>query len=181
MGKYISKKTVIDPETGEVLTEKSWLGYDGFTENGYRYRTKAAFIRYYFDSLPSNYDSDTLMLLFLIAELMNGENVLVYRVERKSKFSSIIYKPMTKDDIRERIRYKYGINKFDRCWRELTKIALKKIEYHDTQVWAVNPSIVSKCREIPFWLYEAFQYELNPHLSAITIKKLQARVDNYYR
>ena len=85
MGKYINKNVIIDPESGEVLKEKFWVGYDGFCEKGYRYRNRALHIRYYFDSLPDNYDSDTLLLLFMIAELMNEENVLVYKVKRKSK------------------------------------------------------------------------------------------------
>jgi len=30
MGEYINKKVQIDPDTGEVLDEKYWLGYDRF-------------------------------------------------------------------------------------------------------------------------------------------------------
>lgn len=170
---------MIDPETGEIINEKNWVGYDGFNEKGYRYRSRANYIRYYFDSLPGNFDEDTFLLLFMIAELMNNENILVYRIERKSKFSSIIYKPLLKEDIRERIRYKFGINKFDRCWRELCKSTLKKIQYHDVSAWAVNPSIVSKCRDVPYWLYEEFQETMNPHLSGITINKLQQKILEY--
>lgn len=178
MAKYVNKKSVIDPTTGEVLKEKVWLGYDGFSETGYRYRPKSG-IRYYFDSLPGNYDKDTFLLLILIAELMNDENVLVYRVKRKSKFSEITYKPMSKDDIKDNIRYKYGQNKFDKCWKELSKKAIKKIKYYDRMVWAVDPSVICKGKEIPFWLYEAFQESINPHLSAITLKKLQQKIDSY--
>lgn len=110
---------------------------------------------------------------------MNNDNVLVYRVERKSKFSKIIYKPFDKDDIRIRTRYRYGINKFDRCWRELCKKCIKKVRYYDYLVYAVNPSILIKSKYIPFWLYEEFQEYMNPHLSAITIKKLQNKIDSY--
>lgn len=126
MGNLINKKTIIDSETGEILKEKNWLGYDGFNENGYQYRRKAVHIRYYFDAIPDNLSEGAMMLLFMISEIMNEDNVLVYRVKRKSKFSSIIYKPLDKEDIAERIRYRYGKNKFDRCWRELTKHCIKK-------------------------------------------------------
>lgn len=180
MGNYINKSILIDSESGEVLRENSWLGYDGFSEKGYKYRNRAICIKYYFDSLPENYDKETLMLLFLIAELMNEENVLVYRVKRKSKFSKILYKPMDKDEIREKIRFKFGENKFDRCWKVLNKKALKRIKYNDVYVWAVNPSIISKCRDVPFWLYEAFQDSMNPHLSAVAIKKLQNKLNSFY-
>ena len=116
----------------------------------------------------------------MLAEICNEENVLIKRVKRKSKFSNIIYKPMDKEDIMESIRFKYGLNKFDRCWRELCKHCLKRIQYHDYLVWAINPSVVSRCKQIPIWLYEEFQETLNPHLSAITLKKFQEQISNQY-
>lgn len=180
MSRYISKKMLIDPESGEVFDEKFWIGYDGFSEKGYRYRNRAVFIRYFFDSLPENYDSATLLLLFMVAELMNDENMLVYRVKRKSKFSNILYKPMDKENIRNTTRFRYGINKFEKCWRKLNKYAVKQIRYHDYICWAVNPSIISKCRDVPYWLYEEFQDSMNPHLSAATIKKLNNRIASMY-
>lgn len=73
-----------------------------------------------------------------------------------------------------------GINKFDRCWKKLNKYALKQIRYHDYICWAVNPSIISKCREVPYWLYDEFQESINPHLSAIAVKKLQRKLDELY-
>ena len=110
---------------------------------------------------------------------MNNDNVLVYKLERKSKFSTITWLPFDKEDIRMRTRYRYGINKFDKCWRELTKKCVKRIKYYNYNVWAVNPSIMIKTKYIPYWLYEEFQDYMNPHLSAITIKKLQNKIDSY--
>jgi hypothetical protein len=181
MAKYINKKVLIDPESGEILREKSWVGYDGFNEKGYRYRARSTHIRYYFDSLPANFDKDVLLLLFMIAELMNEENVLVYRVKRKSKFSNIIYKPMDKELIRESCRFPFGMNKFDRCWKILTKNGtIKRVRYYNFLVWGVDPSVISKCREIPYWLYDAFQDTINPHLSAVAIKKFQNKLQCLY-
>lgn len=180
MGEYINKKVQIDAETGEIMNEKYWLGYDGFSEKGYKYRNRAVHIRYYFDSLPDNYDESTWTLLFLIAELMTEENMLVYRVKRKSKFSNIIYKPMDKEYIKEHIRFKYGRHRFDRCWSVLRKSALKQIRYHQYLCWAVNPSIISKCRDVPYWLYDAFKEYMNPHLSAKAVQKLNRKVKELY-
>lgn len=181
MGNYINKKAVIDSSTGEILKEQCWLGYDGFNDKGYKYRRNSNFIRYYFDAIPDNLSKDAFLLLVMISELVNDENVLVYRVKRKSKFSSIIYKPMSKEDVAERIRFHYGMNKFDKCWRELTKHCIKKIEYYDnTYVWAVNPAVFSKCKQVPIWLYEEFKEYMNPFLSALTIKKLQEKINSQY-
>lgn len=177
MGKYINKRTMIDAETGEVVNEKKWFGYDGFNEKGYRYRAQASSIKYFFDSLPCNLSSNAWTLLMLIAEIMNDENVLVYKVSRKSKFCSTIYKPMDKDEIRQRLRFSWGMNKFNESWKELCKHCIKKIEYYnDMQVYAVNPAVIMKCKQVPFWLYEEFQDYMNPHLSATTIKKLQEKI-----
>lgn len=177
MGHYINKKTLIDSETGEIIKEESWAGYDGFNDKGYKYRNKAICIKYYFDAIPNNLSESAMMLLFMIAELMTEDNVLVYKIKRKSKFSKIIYKPMDKDDIAERVRFKYGKNKFDKCWKELTKHCLKQVQYYDYKVWAVNPAVISKCRYLPYWLYEEFQDSINPYLSAITIKKFANRLE----
>lgn len=180
LGNLINKKTVIDEDTGEILQEINWKGYDGFNDNGYNYRRRACFIRYYFDALPSNLSEDAWHLLLMIAEIMNEENVLVYRVHRKSKFSNIIYKPLDKEEISERVRFRFGINRFDRCWKELTKHCLKRIKYHEYMAWAVNPAIVSKCKYVPIWLYEEFKTYMNPFLNATTIRKLQNRIDSQY-
>lgn len=178
MGKYINRELMIDSETGEVLKQNEWLGYDGFSENGYKYRNRQKHIKYFFDSLPANLSSNAWFLLFMIAEIMNEDNVLVYRVERKSKFSNIIYKPYDKEEIRKRLRYPYGKNKFDACWRELTKHCLKRVEYYGYLVWAVNPTIINKCKEIPIWLCAEFYDYMTPHLTATTINKLKNKIDN---
>lgn len=179
MGEYINKRTLIDSETGEILKENNWIGYDGFGKDGYKYRNKAVHIRYYFDAIPPNITEESYTLLMMIAELANDHNVLVRRVERKSKFSTIIYKPLDKEEIREMTRFKYGINKFDRCWRELTKKCIKRIDYYDYKAWAINPAIMNKCKFVPFWLYNDFKEYMNPYLSATTIKKLENKTRNY--
>ena len=121
MGHYINRKTVIDSETGEIMKENNWIGYDGFSDKGYKYRHRAVHIKYFFDSIPNNLSEAAWLLLIMIAEIMTEDNVLVYRIKRKSKFSSIIYKPYDKEEIRKRTRFIYGQNKFDRCWSELNK------------------------------------------------------------
>lgn len=178
MGNYINRRSLIDAETGEIIRETNWVGYDGFTETGYKYRSRQCPIKYFPDSIPSNLSQAAWYLLFMMAEIMNDENVLVYRVDRKSKFSTILYKPYDKEDIRTKIRYPYGQNKFDRCWQELSKHCLKRVQYYNYLVWAVNPAVISKSKEIPYWLCAEFKDYLIPHMSAISVKKLQNKIDN---
>lgn len=173
MGENIVKKTLIDSKTGEVLKEKSFFSYDGFNDKGYKYRYRSDHIRYYFDAVPSTLSKEALLLLFMIAELANDENVLVYRVTRKSKFSTIIYKPMDKEEILLRLKYKYGQNKFDRCWNELRKHCIKRIKYNNVWAWAINPAIISRCKQVPPWLYDEFSTYMNPYLTPLAIKKYQ--------
>lgn len=173
MGNNVIKKTIIDGSTGEVLKEKSFFSYDGFNDKGYKYRYRADYIRYYWDAVPAGLSEGAFMLLIMLTEICNDENVLVYRIERKSKFSKIIYKPMDKEEIRKRLRYKYGKNKFDKCWQELKKHCVKQIEYYDTKVWAINPAIFSRCKQIPPWLYDEFKEYLMPYMSNLAINKFQ--------
>lgn len=180
MGQYINRKTVIDSETGEIMKENNWVGYDGFNDKGYKYRRNSVHIKYFFDSLPNNLSESSWTLLLMIAELVNEDNVLVYRIKRKSKFSPIVWRPYDKEEIRERVRYRYGKNKFDNCWKELTKHCLKKIEYYECVAWALNPAVVNKCRQIPLWLYQEFKQYLDPYLTATTIKKMKNKIDNLY-
>lgn len=177
MGQNIKKQILMDGETGEILREHQYYAYDGFNDKGYRYRNKADFIRYFFDDYPSTLSQDAFLLLIMMAEIANKENVLVYRVSRKSKFSSIIYKPMTKEQIRSSLRFKYGKNKFDRCWTELKKHCIKEVRYYQYMVWAINPAIISRCRQVPDWLYYEFRLYLNPRMSRLAIKKMMNRLN----
>ena len=63
MGKIINRKVSIDEETGEIIDEKGWIGYDGFTNKGYQYRRRESCIRYFFDSLPDNLSEASWILL----------------------------------------------------------------------------------------------------------------------
>ena len=107
MGNNITKKILMDGDTGEILREKTFFSYDGFNDEGYKYRYRATHIHYFFDAVPSTLSKDAFLLLIMLTELANEDNVLVYRVTRKSKFSTIIYKPLLKEDIMARLKYKY--------------------------------------------------------------------------
>ena len=178
MGEYINIRTTIDSETGEVLKESNWIGYDGFTDKGYRYRARQPQIHFNLDSIPDNLSKDSMVLLFMLAELMNQDNVLVYRVERKSKFSNFVYKPYDKEDLRLRCRFRFGMNKFDKCWQELSRHCLKRVQYYQYIVWAINPAVIHRSNFLPIWLCAEFKEYLLPHLSPSTVKKLQNKIDN---
>lgn len=176
MGEIYNKKTRISKD-GEILSERQWTSYDGFNEEkGYRYRSRQQYIRYYYDAIPTNLSRDALMMLFMIAEIMTEENMLIYRVSRKSKFSKFVYKPYTLDDIRERLRYPFGKNRFRRNWTELKKHCLKKIKYFNIEAWAVNPAVISKCYFLPDFLYIEFKDYLNPFLTPNAIAIFQNRI-----
>lgn len=179
MSREIIKNAIIDPDTGEVIKENVYFRYDGFNDKGYKYRYRAADVKFYPDSIPGSLSAEAWFLLVMIAELTNDENVLVYRVERKSKFSSIIYKPYDKEEIRKQLRYPYGINKFDRCWLELRKHCIKQVRYHDYLVWCINPAVINKCKQIPPWLYDEFSIYMNPYMTKLAIRKYQKILDDY--
>lgn len=176
MGETFNKKITIDKH-GQIISERIWTNYDGFSDKGYKYRGKQNYIRYYPDALPNNLDHEALLLLFMVAEIMNEENMLVYRVTKKSKFSKILYKGYTQDDIRARLRFPYGQNKFNRAWAQLKKHCVKKIRYYDTLAWAVNPSVISRCHFLPDFLYLEFKDYLNPFLSPHAISEFQRRTE----
>lgn len=179
MGKDIKKQVLVDGETGEVLRESSFFNYDGFNDKGFKYRYRHDYIREYWDSIPSNLSEGAYLLLIMLGEICNDENVLVRRVDRKSKFSSIIYKPLTKEEIRSRLRYKYGENKFDRCWTELKKHCVKLVQYYEYKVWAINPAYVSRCKQVPDWLYDEFKEYMMPHMTKLAVQKFENRLKSY--
>lgn len=176
MGELLNKKTVIDTETGEVVKQINWMGYDGFNDKGYKYREKQTHIRYYFDAIPPGLSKDALVMLILLAEQCTEENLMLKRVKRKSKFSNITFKPLDKEEIFELMRYPMGINKFNSCWEELKKHCIKEIRYEDMNVWAINPAIISKCKQVPIWLYDEFKDYMNPYLTATTISKFNYKL-----
>ena len=179
MGQTMVNKTIIDTDNGEILKEDRFFYYDGFNDKGFKYRGKQGNkITFFPDTLPTTLSEKGFTLLCMIAELANEENVLVYRIERKSKFSTIIYKPLDKDEISKRLRFKWGIHKFDKYWKELRKHCLKRIRYHDVWVWAVNPAMINRCPQIPPWLYEEFAVYMNPHMTKNAILKMQNMLKN---
>lgn len=174
MGKDIVRNSVIDPNTGEIISEKTYIHYDGFNDKGYKYRFRTeGTIKIYPDSIPVTLSSEAFLLLYMITEIANEDNALVYRVKRKSKFSSIIYKPYDRDEIREKLKWKFGKNKFDKYWKELRKHCIKRIKYYECYCWVINPAVSSKCSQIPPWLYEEFSLYLNPYMSKRAIGKMQ--------
>ena len=183
MGQYLNRKTVIDKETGEIIQTTNWIAYDGFNNKGYKYRHRQPHIRYFYDAAPPTLSYDAYALLLQLAEIANEENALVKRVERKSKFSNRIYKPLEKDEIKERIKYKkkFGINKFDKCWRELQKRCMKQVRYYDYMTWVLNPAIVYKSTYVPYWLCEEFKEDMQPFMSAMAVKKLDEKIKEFYR
>ena len=174
MGKDIVRNTVIDPSTGEVISEKSYVHYDGFNDKGYKYRFRTSgIIKIYPDSIPVTLSADAFLLLYMLAEIANEDNALVYRIKRKSRFSSIIYKPYDRDELRKKTKWKYGVHKFNRCWSELRKHCVKQVKYYQYKTWIINPAVVSKCPQIPPWLYDEFSLYLNPYMSKRAITKMK--------
>lgn len=174
MGKDIIKKTMVDGDTGEVLREYAFFSYDGFNDKGYKYRYRANKIQYFFDTVPTDLSKDAFLLLIMLAEIANEDNMLVYKLKRKSKFSNILYKPMQRDEMIKAVRYKLGENKFDQCFRELKKHCIKKIKYHEYLTWAINPAYICKCKQVPPWLFEEFRSYLTPYMSKTAIRKMEA-------
>lgn len=174
MGNNVVVRTTLDGNTGEVIKEKKFFSFDGFTEKGYKYRYRAGRIQIFPDTIPDSLSGDAFQLLYMLAELANDEGVLVYRVTRKSKFSEIIYKPLYREEIMRRLRWSYGHNKFDKCFRELKKHCIKKVPYYNTTAWCLNPAIVMIGRGVitPF-MYDEFKLYLNPYMSRGAIKKMQ--------
>ena len=173
-GKNLVRNTIIDPNTGEILKEKAFVHYDGFNDKGYKYRYRThGSIVVYPDTIPVTLSEKAFRLLYMLAEIANEDNVLVYRVKIKSRFSDIIYKPLDKDQVRERLRWKIGENAFDKYWKELKKHCIKRVQYHEYLAWALNPAIINKCPQIPPWLYAEFSEYLNPYMTKLSIKKMQ--------
>lgn len=174
MGSNVVVRKTMDADTGEVLKEKKFFSFDGFTEKGYKYRYRAGRIQIFPDTLPDSLSSEAFQLLYMLAELANEEGVLVYRVTRKSKFSKIVYKPMGKEEMMERIRWHYGHNKFNKYWNELKKHCVKRVPYYNTTAWCLNPAVVMVGRGVitPF-MYDEFKLYLNPYMSRAAIKKMQ--------
>lgn len=158
-----------------LLNRERFLNTIGFTDKGsykYRYRNPNN-ITVYWDALPSGLDDKCFLLLMMLASLADGNNVLSRRVSRKSKFSTIVYKPMDKEDIRDSLKWKFGENKFDKCWTELKKHCIKQIKYYDDRLfWVINPAFVNRCRSVPYWLYKEFSVYMNPYMTKLAINKM---------
>lgn len=158
--------------------KRNGFGFDGFTSKGYKYR-KTEGIRVFFDSIPADLSENAILLLLMLARVANNENMLVEKVPYKSRFSSIRYSALTIEEMRTRTAKVYGIVKYKKAFTELKKHCLKKIKYNGINAWAINPAFVMCSPFLPIWLYNEFQEDINPHLTAYAIKTFRSKINEW--
>ena len=73
----------------------------------------------------------------------------------------------------------YGIVKYKKAFTELKKHCLKKIKYNGINAWAINPAFVMCSPFLPIWLYNEFQEDINPHLTAYAIKTFRSKINEW--
>lgn len=170
MANIIRSVKSIDSETGEIYYEKKWNSYNGWSENGYKYRYRYSSVKFYPDN-PPKLQPNTLKIFFQICMQMNDENLLMEVKKAKNKYSSPELIPYTLEEIRENMQYQVSEYAFKKAWAEMTPKYIRRIKFKNKMVWAVNPAFANRCQYIPVFLWHEFQEDLNPKLGEMNIKK----------
>lgn len=175
MAKIIKKTTAYDEETGEVYYQQAYKTFNGWSDDGYKYRYRTAAIKFYPDNLPK-LQPNVMKIFFLICFLMNEDNLLVEKRKAKNKYSGPELIRFSVDDIWERLPYRVSQYSFKKAWQEITPKYVRQIKFQGKRVWAVNPAFANRTNYMPAWLWNEFKKDLEPWIGAQNI----ARYENLY-
>jgi hypothetical protein len=172
MAEVINKTVAVDVETGEIYYQRSWAGFNGWTEKGYKYRNKYYPVQFYPDTIPKLLPN-TLKIFFYICMLMNEDNLLLERKAAKDKYSSPKIIPYTVEEIWEKLDYRFSMYSFKKAWQELTPKYVRKIKIYGKGIWAVNPAFANRTKYLPVFLWKEFSVDINNKLSKQVISRFQ--------
>lgn len=171
---FIIKTSVVDPNTGEVLSDRKYVSWSGWKNDSYKYRNTAG-IRL-FDDMDWDLNGSDLRILLLLCKIMNDSNLLIKKADKwYENYFGKRYIALTKEEIYENLPGKnMSWSTFMRTWKKLTGKYVKKIKVQDYMVWAVNPAYAMKSSYLPLYLYVPFKEWIDPFLTEATKKKFES-------
>lgn len=171
--RFVIKTSVIDPQTGEVLSDKKYVTWNGWKNDSFKYRSKASFVKMYLD-MEWDLTAPELRLFLMLCKMADTNNLLIIRADKwYTKYFGKKYRPLNKEEILENLPVKMSLNTFNKLWKKLREKYVKKIKVDGESVWAINPAFANKAIYIPLFLYLPFKQWLDPYLSDATIKKFK--------
>ena len=170
MANVIKTIRTVDEETGEIYYEKKFRTFNGWTEDGYKYRGRYNSLKFYPDNLPE-LELNVLKVFFAICNIMNEENLLIEKKKSVNKYIGPVITPYTVEDIRENLPYYVSEYSFKKAWQKLVPKYIKKIAVNDKKIWAVNPAFANRCNYVPVFLWNNFKEDMNKNLSETTIRR----------
>ena len=172
--RFVIKTSVIDPQTGEVLSDKKYVKWNGWKNDAFKYRGKATCVKLYMD-MDWDLNGSEMNLLLMLCKMADTNSLLIMRTDKwYQKYFGKVYKSMTKEEMLENLPKKMNLTTFNRLWRKLNGKYVKKIKVDGESVWAINPAYASKITYLPLFLYLPFKDDIDPFLSDATIKKYKS-------
>lgn len=172
MARVIRRTTAYDEETGEIYYQQSYKTFNGWSEEGYKFRYRYNPVKFYPDNIPQ-LPPNVMKVFFLVCNIMNDDNLLMEYKKTRSKYKAPEIKCFTLDEIRERLPYKISEYSFKKAWEMISPKYVRKIKFNGKSVWAVNPAFANRTRYLPPWLWYEFREDLNPYLGSANISRFE--------
>lgn len=169
---FIVKTSVVDPQTGEILSDKRFVSWSGWKNNAYKYRIKSSPVKFYMD-MEWTLSGPEWNLFMMLCKMIDSNNLFIQRVHATSKYWGKRYEILTKQTIFENLPKKMAISTFNRAWAKLNGTYIKRIRVENNLVWAVNPAFASRTDYIPLFLYIPFKDWLKDYISDSAKKKFE--------
>lgn len=176
----VINRTVVDAQTGEILSKKKYANWTGWKDDEYKYRYRNKPLKLYLD-MEWDLTAAQLRVFLLICNYMNSENLFIEFQKSIKKYKVGKFVPLTKDDIYENVKDKIARITFERAWKGLLGKYIKKIDVNGMKVWAVNPAFASKLDYLPLYMYVPFKEYIDPFLTIQALKKYQSMELNEYK
>lgn len=170
LANIINKTTSVDADTGEIYYERQWKSFNGWNDEGYKYRYRYNSLKFYPDMLP-RVDPNILKVFFMICCITNEDNLLAYKTKSRSKYKKPELHIYTTEEIWEHLPYKISKYSFKNAWSKLVPRYIRKIKVEDKRIWAVNPAYANRCSTVPLFLFSAFKDDMKEKLGTFNYKR----------
>lgn len=169
---FIVKTSVVDPQTGEILTNRKFVDWSGWKDNCYRYRPRSKPVKFYMD-IEWNLNGPEWNLFMMLCKMIDTNNLFIKRIHTSNKYFGKRYEIMTKDDIFENLPKKISRSTFNRAWNKLNGTYIKRIKVDKNLVWAVNPAFACRLDYLPLFLYIPFRDWIDQYITEVAKKKFE--------
>lgn len=169
---YIQSTTLMDKDTGEIVSERRRKYTSAVTEDGFLLINKKCTSHYWKASLPEELDAKSINLFFsLIRSNLYNDNILSVKKGRK-------WVPMTTEEMYGFIPDKVSRSTISRRVKPLfdTRMIIKIEDEDGKPLLIVNPIYALYGKRVSMNLFRHFKEDLRPYMADYSFGRMEIKI-----